>query len=237
MKHCIAYSRIVDCSHPVSEGMPLWPGDPATRFMPCADIAEHGFALRSFSMSEHGGTHCNAPNTFFPTGPDIAQVLRTPPVLPIAVADFSEHAARDARSLFLPEHLADWEARNGQVQPGTLFCVHTGWDALWEQPGQFLGITRGQAGAMCFPAVARETAELLMHGRGAAGVGIDTHGVDSPADDGYAVNRTVLAAGGLVLECLARLNTLPATGATAVIGGLRLEGGTGCPVSVTVFVP
>ncbi|MFV0350504.1 MAG: cyclase family protein [Halodesulfovibrio sp.] len=234
--------RCVDCSHPVSPRMPHWPGDPLTRFTPCATLEADGYQLRSFAMSEHAGTHCNALNTFFKEGADIAAMLVSPPVLPVVVADFSDSAAVDALAVFQPEDLLRWEQKHGRVPAGALFCLHTGWGAKWNAPAVFLGLreepAKGEsANGMRFPAFSPEVTRLLVDERNVAGLGIDTHGVDSPADETFAVNRCALGAGRLVLECLANLDALPPVGAVMVIGGLKLEGGTGCPVAVTAFVP
>lgn len=245
----ISYSRIVDCSHPVSPDMPHWPGDPVTRFDVCASIGTDGYSLRSFSMSEHAGTHCNAPNSFFSHGADVAAVLSSPLCLPMVVADFSVQTADDSMAVFTPSHLALWEQLHGPVPSDSLFCLHCGWGEKWTNAALFLGTHAPQGNvvgamhecdgmpALRFPAFAIETARILMHERHVAGIAIDTHGVDSPADGTFAVNRLVLEAGGLVLECLANLHLLPPVGCNSVIGGLRLSGGTGSPVSVFAFVP
>lgn len=70
-----------------------------------------------------------------------------------------------------------------------------------------------------------------------AGVGIDTHGVDPGQDETYATNVQVSAQQGIILECLAHVDQLPATGSTLVVGILRLQGGSGSPASVMAFIP
>ncbi|UZP69119.1 cyclase family protein [Desulfovibrio mangrovi] len=249
MLNDLLYTGVVDCSHPISPEMPHWPGDPVTGFSACASPEADGFYLRSFAMSEHAGTHCNAPNTFYPDGKDIAAILTPPPVLPVAVADFSGVAAQNDLACFMPEHLQNWELQFGRVPEGCLFLLNTGWGSKWKEPAVFLGLhdERGDrltgcsalpsGWAMRFPAFSPEVAELLVSKRRVAGIGIDTHGADSPADDTFSVNRCVLRADRLVLECLANLDKLPPLGAVAAVGGLKLAGGTGCPVAVTVFLP
>lgn len=240
-----AVRRVVDCSHSISPAMPHWPGDPVTSFTPCATMKQDGYRLRSFTMSEHGATHCNAPSSFFAAGADISAVLAAPVVLPVAVADMAGAAAGDADICFTPQDLAAWERTYGTVAAGTLFWLHTGWATRWShgaRPWRFFGWDEPpqpgtQQPAMHFPAFAPETAEILICERGVRGLGIDTHGVDSPRDTEFSVNRRVLENGGLVLECLAKLEALPPVGGIAVIGGLKLAGGTGTPVSVTVLIP
>ncbi len=77
----------------------------------------------------------------------------------------------------------------------------------------------------------------LISDRRAAGLGIDTHGLEPGAANGYPVNSLVLERPRLALENLTNLDRAPPTGATIVIGILRLEGGSGSPVSVLAFVP
>ena len=80
----INFSRVVDLSHQIHEGMPQWPGDPAVEFETVADLDRHGFFLRRFSMGEHSGTHLNAPLGFHPDGnliPGRSQLRVLPPGL------------------------------------------------------------------------------------------------------------------------------------------------------------
>ena len=78
---------------------------------------------------------------------------------------------------------------------------------------------------------------MLLEERGAAGLGVDSPGVDSHRDRSYSTNRLTLARGRIVLENLANLEQLPPTGATIVIGALRLRGGSGSPAAVLALLP
>ncbi len=54
--------KIYDITLPVSEDMPLYPGDPETTINRVADIARGDpFTLSAVSMSAHAGTHVDAP--------------------------------------------------------------------------------------------------------------------------------------------------------------------------------
>jgi kynurenine formamidase len=68
-------------------------------------------------------------------------------------------------------------------------------------------------------------------------VGIDTHGVDPGLDTRYRTNTQFAEAHKIAIECMANLDRLPPTGATLVLGPLRLQGGSGSPPSVMAFVP
>jgi kynurenine formamidase len=77
----------------------------------------------------------------------------------------------------------------------------------------------------------------LLSQRQIAGVGIDTHGVDSGQDTTFATNLLVLEQPRIVLENLTNLDQLPAIGTILVIGVLRLLGGSGSPVAVLALLP
>jgi kynurenine formamidase len=78
---------------------------------------------------------------------------------------------------------------------------------------------------------------MLIKGRGIAGLGTDTAGVEPGVDADFFVSRSALENRLIVLENLTNLNVLPPTGALLVVGLLRLEGGSGGPASVTALVP
>ena len=93
------------------------------------------------------------------------------------------------------------------------------------------------SGVPRYPGVDVEAARILLEQRGAAGLGIDSPGVDAPGDGSYSTNRLTLAQGRIVLENLANLEQLPPTSATIVIGALRLRGGSGSPAAVLALLP
>ena len=125
--------------------------------------------------------------------------------------------------------------RTGPVPQGSLVLAHTGWDRWWDRPEAYMAI--GPSEAPRFPGIELEAAQLLLESRGAAGLGIDSPGVDPGHDASYATNRLALSRQRIVLENLTDLGQLPATGATLVIGILLLAGGSGSPASALALLP
>ena len=78
---------------------------------------------------------------------------------------------------------------------------------------------------------------MLFEGRGIAGLGTDTAGVEPGVDTSFSVSRSALEKRLIVLENLTNLDLLPPTGALLIVGLLRLDGGSGGPASVTALVP
>lgn len=229
------WRRVLDATQPVSTSMPLWPGDPETTFSEVALLEQDGYRLRSFSMGEHGGTHVTAPSSFIANGVPVEHACRWPLVAPLVVLDLRARTLAEPAACCSVADIHAWEARYGLLPAGSFVACNTGWHAFWNDPSQFLGINNG--GGMAFPAFASEAVHFLCTERKVSGIGIDTHGVDMPGDDAYSCNRTAHEAGAVVVECLGSLDEAPARGAWVIIAPLRLVGGTGAPVSVSVLLP
>ena len=231
----ITYTKVVHLSHVVAADIPRWPDDPAPRFEIVAERATHGYFLRRLTIGEHSATHVNAPLSFRSGAAAIDAYAAQSLVAPAVLLDVRAAAARDADYLASPADLAAWEAVHGRLPAGSVVLLHTGWASRWNDPAAFLNA--GSDGRMHFPGISPALADALVAERAAAGVGIDTHGVDGGLDGRFRVNARLLDSTRLVLENLANLEQLPPTGSTLVVGVLRLQGGSGSPAAVLALVP
>ena len=200
-----------------------------------AAIERDGYFLRRFSISEHGGTHLTAPASYFTDGRTVDQYPASELVKPAVVIDIRERCAANRDYALTLDDLGEWESRHGPVPADSLALLLTGWAERWHDPTDYLG-TDGDGG-LHFPGFGPEAAAVLLHERGVAGLGTDTAGAEPGIDGTLSVSRLVLAKPRIVLENLADLHRLPPTGATLVIGILRLAGGSGSPAAVTAFIP
>ncbi|MGE5660251.1 MAG: cyclase family protein [Actinomycetota bacterium] len=231
----ITYSEIVDLSHVIESNIPIWPGDPPVEFEEIAEIKTDGYYLRKFSMGEHSGTHFNAPNSFDSTLTSIDCYSPQSLVVPAVVLDLRDRVAVNADYALRIADIEAWENQYGMIPPGCLVILFTGWQANWENSQAFFNAD--DLGQLHFPGCGAAAIQFLLEERQIAGLGIDTHGVEPGIDSSFCVNKLVLSKSGIILENLANLDRLPATGATLVIGILRLKGGSGSPVSVLAFIP
>ena len=53
--------KIIDLSHPISPGMPVYPGTEPPVFVTGASIAKAGFLEKKITLFSHTGTHVDAP--------------------------------------------------------------------------------------------------------------------------------------------------------------------------------
>lgn len=198
-------------------------------------IEPDGYYLRRFSMSEHGGTHLTAPASYFADGRTVDHYPASELVKPAVVIDVPHRCIANQDYALSVEDLVEWESRHGKVPSGSLALLLTGWSDRWPDPENYLGAGRGDS--LHFPGFGPEAAAVLLDERGVAGLGTDTAGLEPGIDDTLSVSKLVLSQPRIALENLANLHRLPPTGATIVIGALRLVGGSGSPAAVTAFVP
>lgn len=231
----VAFRRVVDLTHPIRTGVPIWPGDPPVEFETAATIQADGYFLRRFSMGEHSGTHISTASALFDQGSGPHSIAPEALVAPAVVVDARSSAGVDPDYTLTVDDFAEWERRHGKIAAGSIVLLLTGWRRYWHEPERFINL--GADGLMHTPGFTSEAVSFLLDQRGAVGIGTDTHGVDAGIDPGLKASREALSRGALVLECLNNLDQLPAKGTTLVIGRLPLVGGSGSPASVLALAP
>src|ERR687895_725548 len=63
----ISLSKFYDLSNPMSQDMPVYPGEPKPEFQPIFSIGKDKVNVTRLVMSSHTGTHIDAPKHFIPT--------------------------------------------------------------------------------------------------------------------------------------------------------------------------
>jgi kynurenine formamidase len=231
----ITIRRVVHLSHVIDPKIPQWPGDPSVEIESVAELEKDGYYLRRFSLGEHSATHMNAPNSFYAQGMSIDQYPAESLVAKAVVMDICQQAADNPDYSLTLDEVLTWEKQYGQIPQGSVVLLFTGWQSKWSDEMAFLNAD--EAGGLHFPGFSSEATQFLLEKRQIAGVGTDTHGVDSGQDTTFAANRFVLEQPRIVLENLTNLDQLPPVGTTLVIGVLRLLGGSGSPASVLALLP
>jgi len=226
--------RVVDLTQPLHSNIPYWPGVGYSgfRYERINILERDGKAAGLFEMPEHMGTHVDAPSHFVASPVSVDQLPLGTLLRPAVVFDISARSASTPGALLAESDVLEWEDQYGLIPRGAVALVRSGWAARWTEPAAFRNVSEG---VMCFPAVSREAARLLIEDRGVVGIGVDT----LSADNGEAINspchHVVHGAGGYILENLANLEQLPVHGAFVLIAPLPIVGGTGAPARVLAF--
>lgn len=207
--------RVRDLSHPIRDGMQVYPGDPDVEVTGALEIARDGVAVTALHLGSHTGTHVDAPSHTIAGGRTMADVAVDELVgdaLVVHVPDLGDEA------VIGPADLGDLPDRVPHI-----VLISTGWE-------RHFGTDR----ALRHPAVSESAARLLLD-RGMRVLGVDTLSPD-PTGAGstdFPVHAAVLGADGLIVENLAGLEALEPLVRVGVFP-LRLEG-DGAPCRAVAF--
>ncbi len=221
--------RVADLTHCFRAGFPVARFE-APRREAAADFASEGSQNQRWRFVEHSGTHVDAPAHFFPDLADVSQLPATDLIVPVVVIDVAARAARDADTLLEVADLRRHESRHGPIPPGAGVFMSSGWDAHAADPEQFAGLRSD--GTMHSPGFSLEAVDWLVAERDIACIGVDTLSIDAGNDTAYPVHRRLLGAGRYAIECLSAVSTVPPAGATAIVGVVPWENGSGGPCRV-----
>ena len=216
--------RYVELSHPISDGMPVFPGLARPGITAFLDHersrplyqGEAEFHISKLELVGNTGTYLDSPFHRYPERKDLSEIgLESVAGLPGIVLDGTIGADR-AVELDADESLI----------AGRAMLVRTGWDARWEtdaywEPGPFIS-----------PAAL----ELLLRARPKL-VGVDFWNVDDTSDPSRRVHTRLLAEEILIVEHLRNLAALPETGFRFFAVPLLVVTGASLPVRAFAEVP
>jgi kynurenine formamidase len=226
---------VVDLTQPLGPATVLWPGSATPVFEIVETHERDGVFSRVVSLSEHSGTHLDAPAHFAAGAATVDQVSAERLVCQLAVVDIRDRTAENPDYRLSVADIERDEHREGPITSSAAVAILTGWGERSSDRRAYLGCDSD--GALHFPGVGRDAAEWLVTQRRIVGIGIDTAGVDAGVDAAFEVHREVtLPRGVWHLEGLVNLELLPARGATIFVGAIPLTGGSGAPARVIAVV-
>lgn len=216
------WPRLVDLTHPVRDGMQVYPGDPAVEVVAALTLGHDGVAVERLAMGSHTGTHVDAPSHTVEGGRTMAQVVL-------------DELVGEARVLRVPG-LADgagvgWEALEaaGPVPDAVppIVVVATGWSAHF-------GTERALRHPWLEGAAARELVRRGMRVLAVDALSPDATGEGAAEGTSFPVHEAVLGADGCIVENLVVPDDLPARIRIGIFP-LRL-GADGAPVRAVAFL-
>lgn len=240
-------TQVVDLTHTLDPDFPVIILPP--EFGQCArfrmeevsayDHRGPAWKWHNISMSEHTGTHFDAPIHWI-SGKDVPngavdEIDVSAFVGPVVVIDCSVGSATDADFELTPEIVLAWEIEHGQIPEQAWVLMRSDWS---KRAGiDYLNMAEDGPHS---PGPTPDAVRLLME-RNIRGFGTETVGTD--AGQGmhyvppYPAHYLLHGAGKYGLQCLANLDLLPATGAILIAAPLKIKGGTGSPLRVLALIP
>lgn len=239
--------RIVDLTHTLDPDFPVIVLPP--EFGQCArfrmeeisayDHRGPAWKWHNISMSEHTGTHFDAPSHWI-SGKDVpnGSVDEIPVeafVGPVVVIDCSKGASENDDFELTPEVIANWESDHGRIPEDAWVLMRTDWSK--RKGADYLNMC---ADGPHSPGPTPEAIRFLIEERNIRGFGTETVGTDAGQGAHYVppypAHYFLHGAGKYGLQCLANLDQLPATGAVLIAAPLKIKNGTGSPLRVLAMV-
>ncbi len=221
------FSSIVDLTHTLTQEFPVFPGGVQAEITVNTTIAENGFYTNQLNLQEHTGTHMDAPAHFVEGGTTADMIPVEQFVAPMAVIDISAKTETDPDSQLTVDDILAWEDANGELPAGAFVAMYSRWESRHPDPASFINLDGDDV--QHYPGFDPEAAAFLIEERNIVGIGVDTLSLDYGASQDFGTHITILTAGRYGLENVANLGTLPASGATIIVGGPKHETASGGP--------
>ncbi len=210
--------KLIDLTHPLTDGQPAFPGDPVPRIRPFATLAENGYNLTRFAMGSHQGTHLDAPFHFLRDGGTVDRIPLERLYGPATLVDLAPGGALGKGAVITPGML---QLHASAFEPGARVLLRTGWHEQFGSPAFFDG----------YPSLTIEAARWIA----ARKIGLLGMDMPSPAADPAEAHQALLGADVLLLEAVANLAALPRRFTLAAFP-LKLEGRDGPPVRAVAIL-
>ena len=210
--------HIIDLTHTLCCGMPVYPGTDPPIVLPAATVSTHGFAEKKLTLYSHTGTHLDAPSHILADGASLDALPVSAFVGPGCRIDLRNHdEPRIERS--------DLEPFAEVFASSEFVILQTGWEKRWTLETYFHG----------YPTLSASAAAWLAD-QGIKGVGMDTISPDPIDEPALPVHRALFARGVLSIENLCNLDALPDSGFLFCALPLKIADGDGAPVRAVALL-
>jgi kynurenine formamidase len=239
----LSSGRWVDLTHDLAEDSIFWPTAEGFRHV----VASYGptpggwfYSSYNLELSEHGGTHLDAPIHFAEGKPTADKIPLERLIGPAAVIDVSAASAANPDYRFTVEDVLAWERVHGRLPDGAIVLFRTGFDKRWPDKATYLGTAERGPQAVAklhFPGISEELARFLVNQRKVSAVGLDTASLDYGQSKDFIAHRILLGAEIPGFENVANLDQLPPKGAYVVALPIKIRDGSGGPLRIIARLP
>ncbi|HOE59677.1 MAG TPA: cyclase family protein [Bacteroidales bacterium] len=181
---------IFDLTHPIAEGMPVWPGTPSPKLEKECTIEKDGFLETHLGLSSHTGTHIDAPAHILP-GSYTLDKFRPEYFIGRAIKidlTHCHHTILEEEFLFLEDFPEAFD----------FVLLQTGWSRYWGHPAYFRN----------FPVLSLQSARFLSSSQ-IKGIGLDAISFDLAESNTFPNHHIFMGKGILLIENLTGLEPLP----------------------------
>jgi kynurenine formamidase len=226
LREILGNVRIVDLSHTLETGMPAWPTQARYSSVVYESYDQGDGALHSgITLSEHTGTHIDAPKHFIKGALSIDNL---PPDTVIGRGYTIDATFLSPGALLSASEIQAFEEANVPIEKGDIVMIRFGWDEKYRiQPdsGEYL---------KDWPGLAADGAAYLLS-KGVKVVGCDALSIDAYGNTGDPCHHLLLGKDVPIIENITNLALLPVL--SFVIGlPNKFKDGSGSPIRLIALV-
>jgi arylformamidase len=209
-------SVIIDLSHTIEPGMPVYPGTEPPLITEVCSIKNDGFKESLFNFYSHIGTHLDVPAHIFQNGKSVEMFDCNKFFGTALIINCSSKSFID---LFTIK-----QACSGFNKP-EFILFYTGWSNLWGNNKYFKD----------FPVLTREAAEYIST-LPVKGLGIDAISFDEVGEDNLTNHKILLEKEIILVENLCSLNEVPKENFYFSCLPLKIAGADGAPTRAFAII-
>jgi len=209
--------KIIDLTHVMKTGMPVFPGTKDASIEEAFTIEKNGFAEKLLTLLTHTGTHLDCPKHMINSN----QTTDTVPLEQF----FGKGVKFDCRSSVETGFITPEQLDEEKLKESDFALFYTGWDKYWGEKKYFSG----------YPTFTEETVDMLIKHEIKA-VGLDFISADSAESPDFENHKKLLPNNCLIVENLTNLEQLPETGFYFSCFPLKIFEGDGSPVRAVGIV-
>ena len=242
---CLLKSKeFVDLTHSFKPGIPHWPGFPDEKrevlywYEKGVGSMGDGFFAQRFSLVGQWGTHVDPPAHFIKGLRTLDQIDLKEMILPLAVIDLHEKAAKNPDYVITMEDVKDWERRHGRTPEGCFVAMRTDWSKRW--PDMAAMQNKDAQGIAHYPGWSLDVLKYLYEERKITASGHETTDTDpgsATSKDNYSLETYVLKTNHYQVELMTNLDKVPECGALVVVAFPKPADGSGFPARVFAILP
>ncbi len=204
--------NILDLSHPLQNGMPVYPGTEPPVIRDLFTIEKDGFNEKGLEIVTHLGTHIDAAAHMLKNGKTLDEYSLDRFAGPGIKVDVSAEEVKEIEI----HHLENVLLSNPQAE---FLIIQTGWERFWGGDKYFMN----------FPVLSSRAAEWIA-GRGLKGIGFDAVSVDPVSAEEMKIHRILLKTEMVIIENLTNLKKLPSGVFEFFCTPLKIKDADGSPV-------
>ncbi|CAH1791580.1 unnamed protein product, partial [Owenia fusiformis] len=188
--------------------------------------------MNNWEMSEHIGTHIDAPVHFSLGGRMLHELTLSELHGPAVVVDIRKKAEKDPNAFLDITDIQKWEEIFGEIPKGAVIIQHSGWGQYWGDAHAYVG-PPGTDGRLKVnsPGFHPDAVNWLLQHRDVKGFIVDSLSCESGSNFGsYPAHRAMLENDKWCVENAANVDKLPQKGSEVYVMAAKIENGSGGPV-------